>query len=77
MYFCIAIASPLTAPYDGPYKFLARSGRVFKVLIKSKVETVTADSVKPVHIERTPENERTRQLTAKSTLKPSASQTTA
>ena len=39
----IAIASPLTAPYNGPYKVVARSGRVFKVIIKGKVETVTAD----------------------------------
>ena len=62
----IAIAPPLTAPYDGPYKVVARSGRVFKVLIKGKVETVTADSVKPAHIERTPEDEQTRQSTAMS-----------
>ena len=62
----IAIAPPLTAPYDGPYKVVARSGRVFKVLIKGKVETVTADRVKPAHIERTPENEQTRQSTAMS-----------
>ena len=53
----IAIAPGLTAPYDGPYKVVARSGRVFKVLIKGKVETVTADRVKPVHIERSPEDE--------------------
>ena len=62
----IAIAPPLTAPYDGPYKVVARSGRVFKVLIKGKVETVTADRVKPAHIERTPEEEQTRQSTAMS-----------
>ena len=53
----IAIAPPLTAPYDGPYKVVARSGRVFKVLIKGKVETVTVDRVKPAHIERTPEDD--------------------
>ena len=50
----ITIAPPLTAPYDGPYKVVARSGRVFKVIIKGKFETVTADRVKPAHIERTP-----------------------
>ena len=66
MYFLrrIAIAPLLTAPYDGPYKVVARSGRVFKVLIKGKVETVTAGRVKPAHIERTPEDEQTRQSTA-------------
>ena len=41
----IAIAPPLTAPYDGPYKVVARSGRVFKVVIKGRVETVTAYQV--------------------------------
>ena len=51
----LAIAPPLTAPYDGPYKVVARSGQVFKVLIKGKVKTVTADRVKPAHIERTPD----------------------
>ena len=58
------MAPPLTAPYDGPYKVVARSGRVFKVLIKGKVKTVTADRVKPAHIERTPENKQTRKSTA-------------
>ena len=61
----IAIAPRLTAPYDGPYKVVARSGRVLKVLIKGKVETVTADRIKPAHIERTPE-ELTGQSTAMS-----------
>ena len=71
----IAIAPPLTASYDGPYKVFARSGRVFKVLIKGKVEKVTADCVKPAHIERTPEDEQTRQSTAMSkttTIQPMA-----
>ena len=41
--------------------FIAESvGQVFKVLIKGKVETVTADRVKPAHIESTPEDEQTR-----------------
>ena len=62
----IAIAPSLTTPYDGPYKVVARRGRVFKVLIKGKVETVTADRVKPAHIERTPKDEQTRQSTAMS-----------
>ena len=39
----IAIASPLTAPYDGPYKVIVRSGRVMKILIKGKVETVSLE----------------------------------
>ena len=32
----IAIAPPLTAPYDGPYKVIVSSGRVMKILIKGK-----------------------------------------
>ena len=39
----IAIAPPLTAPYDGPYKVVARSGRVMKIPVKGKVETVSLD----------------------------------
>ena len=72
----IAITPPLTAPYDGPFKVVARSGRVFKVMIKGKVETVTADRVKPVHIERKPENECTRQCRATTTSKPTVSKPT-
>ena len=50
----IAIALPLTAPYDGPYKVVARSGRVMKILVKGKVETVSLDRVKPAHMECEP-----------------------
>ena len=50
----IAIAPPLTAPYDGPYKVVARSGRVMKILMKGKVGTVSLDRVKPAHLECEP-----------------------
>ena len=50
----IAIAPPLTAPYDGPYKVVARSGKVMKILIKGKVEMVSIDRVKPAHLECEP-----------------------
>ena len=50
----IAIAPPLTALYDGPYKVVARSGRVMKILMKGKVETVSLDRVKPAHLECEP-----------------------
>ena len=50
----IAIAPPLTAPYDGSYKVVARSGRVMKILNKGKVETVSLDRVKPAHLECEP-----------------------
>ena len=39
----ITIAPPLTAPYDGPYKIIVRSGRVMKIQIEGKVETVSID----------------------------------
>ena len=51
----IAIAPPLTDPYYAPHKVVSRSGRVFKILQKGKVELVTADCVKPAHIEPEPE----------------------
>ena len=50
----IAIAPPLTAPYDGPYKVVARSGRVMKIQGKGKVEKVSLDRVKPAHMECEP-----------------------
>ena len=59
----IAIAPPLTAPYDGPYKVVARSGRVMKILIKGKVETVSLDRVKPAHLECEPTTGPTKQRT--------------
>ena len=62
----IAIAPPLTAPYDGPYKVIMRSGRVMKILIKGKVETVSMDRVKPAHFECEPATGITTQRTTPS-----------
>ena len=59
----IAIAPPLTSPYDGPYKVVARSGRVMKILNKGKVETVSLDRVKPAHLECEPTTGLTTQRT--------------
>ena len=53
----IAIAPLLTAPYDGPYKVISKSGRVIKILRKGKVATVTIDRMKPAHFEREPESD--------------------
>ena len=50
----IAIAQPLTAPYDGPYKVVARGGRVMKILMKGKAETVSLDRVKPAYLKCEP-----------------------
>ena len=56
MYSCdeSQLRGPLTAPYDGPYKVVARSGRVIKILMKCKVETVSLYRVKPAHLECEP-----------------------
>ena len=59
----IAIAPPLTAPYGGPYKVVARSGRVMEILMKGKVETVSLDRVKPAHLECEPPTGPTTQRT--------------
>ena len=59
----IAIAPPLTAPYDGPYKVVARSGTVMKILMKGKVEMVSLDRVKPAHLDCEPTTGPTTQRT--------------
>ena len=70
----IAIAPPLTAPYDGPYKVVARSGRFMKILVKGKVETVSLDHVKPAHLECEPTTGTNIQRTTPN--KPQSSKTT-
>ena len=70
----IGIAPPLTAPYDGPYKVVARSGRVMKILMKGKVETFLLDRVKPAHLECEPTTGPTTQRTT--TNKKQSSKTT-
>ena len=60
----IAIAPPLTALYDGPYNVVARIGRVMKILIKGKVQTVSLDRVKPAHLECEPTTGPTTQRTS-------------
>ena len=50
----IAIAPPMTAPYDGLYKVIVKSSRVMKILVKGKVETVSLDRVKPAHLDNEP-----------------------
>ena len=70
----IAIAPPLTALYDGPYKVVARSGRVMKILVKGKVETVSLDRFKPTHLKCEPTTGRNIQRTTPN--KPQSSKTT-
>ena len=44
-----------TASDDGPYKVISRSGRIMKILMKGKVETVSVDRGKPAHLECAPD----------------------
>ena len=56
MLACIFTENRNNTPlYDGPYKVIVRNGRVMKILIKGKVETVLVDRVKPAHFECQPE----------------------
>ena len=51
----IAIAPPLTALYNGPYKVIVRRGRVIKILIKGvKLHTYTAspEQVQRISVKR-------------------------
>ena len=41
-------------PFRQPYKVIVRSGRVMKILVKGKVETVSLDWVKPAHLDNEP-----------------------
>ena len=51
----VAIAPPLTASYDGPYKVIMKSGREMKILVKGKVETVSLDRIKTAHLDNEPD----------------------
>ena len=44
----------LWPPLTTDHKVVARSGRVMKILVKCKVETVSLDRVKPAHLECEP-----------------------
>ena len=55
MLACIFVKNRNSIASDGPYKVIVRNGRVMKVLIKGKVETVSVDRVKPAHFECEPE----------------------
>ena len=58
MHTCILAPNRNCAASDRPlrisYKVVARSGRVMKILMKGKVETVSLDQVKPAHLECEP-----------------------
>lgn len=45
----------LTPPYEGPYKVLDRTEKVFKIQIDNKIKTVSVDRIKPAYIEKTDE----------------------
>ena len=59
MLTCIFAKNRNSAASDRPLRrtvqFIVRNGRVMKILIKGKVETVSVDRVKPAHFECEPE----------------------
>ena len=44
------VRKPLQAPYDGPYKVLARKDKTFDLMIKGTKQTVSLDRLKPAFI---------------------------
>ena len=62
-------------PLQWTYNVISKSGRLVKILMKGKVETVTIDRVKPVHFKRKPESDKMTQRQTKpisTTPKPAA-----
>ncbi|KMQ86388.1 gag-pol polyprotein [Lasius niger] len=45
-----AVRRPLQPPYKGPYPVLSRHGKVFKILINGKPNTVSVDRLKPAFL---------------------------
>lgn len=45
-----SITPPLQSPYDGPFKVIERSEKLFKLHINGKVKVVSIDRVKPAYI---------------------------
>jgi hypothetical protein len=41
------VAGPLTAAYEGPYKVVCRASKVYRLQVGSRVESVSADRLKP------------------------------
>lgn len=44
---CDAVRRPLQPPYDGPFKVLSRTDKIFKILIKGKEKYISIDRLKP------------------------------
>lgn len=42
-----AVSPPLQPPYDGPFEVLARTDKVFKLLVKGKEKHISIDRLKP------------------------------
>lgn len=46
-----AVKPPLQPPYNGPYRVLGRTDKVFKLLIKDKETSISIDRLKPAYLE--------------------------
>lgn len=49
------VKKPLQRPYDGPYKVLKRSDKFYTLDICGRHDTVSLESLKPAHLEPSPE----------------------
>lgn len=49
------VRRPLQPPYEGPYEVVKRSKQTFQIRKNGKLQTITAERVKPAFIESTPE----------------------
>ena len=54
MLTCIFATNRNCTAFDRPIRRPVRSGRVMKILVKGKVETVSLDRVKPAHLDNEP-----------------------
>ncbi|KAL1448544.1 hypothetical protein WDU94_003598 [Cyamophila willieti] len=46
-----AVKPPLQPPYNGPYRVLERTDKVFKLLINDKESSISIDRLKPAYLE--------------------------
>lgn len=52
------VKKPLTPPYDGPYKVIARQGKCYKIQLPTRTTVVSMDRLKPAYLyDRTSEEQ--------------------
>lgn len=75
-----AVRKPLTPPYDGPFRVLARTNKTFTIDIKGKAKVISIDRLKPAFLEEKlstatekTETENTKTALKESSVPPNAS----